>query len=270
MTDGLLDPIPLWALFVILLAAALASMSVGIRLGRKRQLPKEAPLGTIVGATLGLLAFMLAFTFGLATNRYDARRLVLLDEVEAINGAYLRAGLISRPQGAEIRRLLREYVDLRLEVARHPEIVDTALPRYEQLLGQMWAEGSSLLVAGNMTRTESGLLDALNKITSLNIRRTQLTLGYRVPDVVWGALVGAFIIAMAMVGFIFGLSRASVWAMNLALALTFSVVLTLISDLDRPGQGLLRVSQKPMMELQRALRASPALPQTEPASAPSQ
>ena len=40
---------------------------------------------------------------------------------------------------------------------------------------------------------------------------------------------------------------------SLALALALSIVLYLIADLDRPGQGLVKVSQQAMTELQAKL-----------------
>ena len=41
----------------------------------------------------------------------------------------------------------------------------------------------------------------------------------------------------------------------LALVLAFSAVVTLIADLDRPQEGLLRVSQQTMIDLQKTLAA---------------
>ena len=72
----------------------------------------------MVAAVLALLAFLLTFTFGMAASRFEARRQVLLDEANAIGTAYLRAALLSDPQRAEIRKLLREYVDVRLEAVQ--------------------------------------------------------------------------------------------------------------------------------------------------------
>ena len=78
-----LDALPLWALFIFILGVVLLSVEGGYRLGKyrrsRREEEKEAPLGTMVGATLGLLAFILAFTFGLASSRFDNRRQLLLD-----------------------------------------------------------------------------------------------------------------------------------------------------------------------------------------------
>ena len=72
--NGPLDALPLWGLFVIILLIVLVSVEFGYRLGKYRrnrhEEEKEAPLGTMVGATLGLLAFVLAFTFGLAAARF--------------------------------------------------------------------------------------------------------------------------------------------------------------------------------------------------------
>src|ERR1041385_3638084 len=108
---GPIDVLPLWALFVVILLVVLLSVEFGYRLGKyrrsRREEEKEAPLGTMVGATLGLLAFILAFTFGLAAARFDSRRQVLLDEANAIGTTYLRAGIIPE-RGEQIRGLLQE------------------------------------------------------------------------------------------------------------------------------------------------------------------
>jgi hypothetical protein len=68
-----LDAIPLWGVFVIVVMLVLAAIEGGYRLGRYRlhrsDTEKEAPVGAMAAATLGLLAFMLAFTFGIAASR---------------------------------------------------------------------------------------------------------------------------------------------------------------------------------------------------------
>src|SRR5262249_1356059 len=113
-----LDALPLWGLFVLILVVVLLSVECGYRLGKYRrsrqEQENEAPVGTMVGATVGFIAFILAFTFGLAASRFDTRRQVLLDEANAIGTTYLRAGMLPE-QGEQIRELLREYVDARVD-----------------------------------------------------------------------------------------------------------------------------------------------------------
>ena len=47
---------------------------------------------------LGLLAFILAFTFGAATSRFDDKKQLLLDEVNAIGTTFLRTDFLSESE----------------------------------------------------------------------------------------------------------------------------------------------------------------------------
>lgn len=93
MSGKLLESIPLWLTFVLTVALVLFSIFGGVSYGcfRKKRSGKdtEGAASTGVGASLGLLAFILAFTFGLTASRFDARKTLLLDEVNAIETAYL-------------------------------------------------------------------------------------------------------------------------------------------------------------------------------------
>ena len=86
---------PLIGIFIGTFVLVLLAAEIGYRLGTIRQKggtqEKEGTVGTMVGTTLGLLAFMLAFTFGLAADYYQNKRVVLLDESNAIGTTWLRA-----------------------------------------------------------------------------------------------------------------------------------------------------------------------------------
>src|SRR4051794_38485293 len=102
-----LDWLPLWAFFGTTVALTFLAVEAGFRLGRWRQgrseHEREAPVGAIVGASLALLGFLLAFTFGMAASRFDTRRELVLDEANAIGTTYLRATLLSEPHATEVR-----------------------------------------------------------------------------------------------------------------------------------------------------------------------
>ena len=145
----------------------------------------EAPLGAMVGATLGLLAFMLAFTFGSAAERYDSRRQVLLDEANAIGTAYLRAGMLPQ-QREEVRRLLRDYVDTRLEAVRSHKIAE-GIRRSEQLHDLLWAEAVTL-GERNPTSIVVGLfVESLNEVIGIHAKRVTVAVRNRIP-VPYGSL----------------------------------------------------------------------------------
>lgn len=103
-----LDYLPLWAVFIATVAVIALSMEVGFRLGswrrRRSGLEKDAPVGALVGATLALLGFMLATTFGIAVSRFDLRLNTYLDEVDAISTALLRAEFLSEPLQRDVKK----------------------------------------------------------------------------------------------------------------------------------------------------------------------
>src|SRR6187399_1003979 len=136
-----LDALPLWGLFFTVIVLVLAAIEGGYRLGLYRHSragdEKEAPVGAMVGATLGLLAFMLAFTFGMAASRFDSRKQLVLEEANAIGTTYLRAAMLP-DQRDEIRALLRSYVDARLS-AFQPGQAGEAILESEDIQGKLWS-----------------------------------------------------------------------------------------------------------------------------------
>src|SRR3954469_12282589 len=142
-----LDVLPLWLVFAGLFAAILAAAEVGYRLGlmRHRQIghEKEPTVGGIVAAELGLFAFLLAFTFGLAGARFEARRETLLDEANAIGTTYLRAKMLPEPQQTEVQKLLREYVDIRLAAVEDGKL-ETGIRRSTEIHDQLWSAATTV------------------------------------------------------------------------------------------------------------------------------
>ena len=118
LNETILDHSPVWLIYAGTVLLLLAGNETGFRLGtwRRRHMPEgeKTPASAIMGSTLGLLAFMLAFTFGMSGARFDARKQLVLDEASAVLRAYQRAQFLPEPQRSECSRLLREYVDLRV------------------------------------------------------------------------------------------------------------------------------------------------------------
>ena len=150
LTKTWLDYIPLWALFAVTVLLVLAAIEGGYRLAifRKRQSDNgaDAPIGSVIGGILGLLGFLLAFTFGMAASRFDTRRQLLLDEVNAIGTCYLRADLVTDPERVEIRKRLREYVHLRAEAVKQPpQALLQVIARSTALQDELWSDRKSVV-----------------------------------------------------------------------------------------------------------------------------
>lgn len=253
----LYEQIPLWLVFLISVGLVLLSIKAGISLARARQKgspESEGPIGSVVGATLGLLAFMLAFTFGIAAARRDTKKDLLLDEVNAIGTTYLRASLIPEPHRSEVRKLLRRYVDVRVESYGHREKLPQAIEESKRIHDQLWVHAAALADANLKNPDIASLfVDSLNETIDFQTKR--VTVGfYHIPGFIWSVLAALTIVSMAVVGYQFGHSARGNWLIATALAVTFSLVIILIADLDRVSSGWLKVSNQPMIALQADLR----------------
>lgn len=259
-SNGLLDALPLWGLFIVILLVVLVSVECGYRLGKyrrnHREWEKEAPVGTMVGATLGLLALILAFTFGLAAARFDTRRQVLLDEANAIGTAYLRAGMLPDKR-EEIRTLLRNYVNARVEAVRLTKTIE-GIRRSENIQNELWAEATAVAEKNPNSIVVGLFVQSLNQVIDLHAERVQASLRSRIPGAIWIGLFSVAALSLAGMGYHAGMVGTRRSLAILAVAFTFSVVIELIADLDRPQEGVLKVSQQALLDLQRSMTVPPS------------
>ena len=251
-----LDVVPLWLVFAGLLAFFLIAAEIGYQLGlirnRRAKHEKEPTVGGIVAAELGLFAFLLAFTFGLAGARFEARRETLLEEANAIGTTYLRAKMLPEPQRTEAQKLLREYVDVRVAAVQGGELENGAR-RSAEIHDQLW--NAAVAAAEKDARSVPiGLyIQSLNSVIDLHAKRMFAALGSRIPAVVWLVLFAVAVLSFGSMGYQSGLTGVRRSPVTLPLALAFAVVMWMVVDLERPQEGLLRVSQKPMLELRSTM-----------------
>jgi hypothetical protein len=247
MVAPLLELFPIWVTGLFTLLLCLASFEIGFRLRRRSAAEEESALGTLVGAGLGLLAFFLAFTFGIAAARFDQRRQLVLQEANAIGTAYLRTELVPEPHSSELRKILREYTADRIEAVKTGN-VEAALSRAAEAHRRLWNEVTALGQADPHSIVAGLLIESLNEVIDLHEMRVAIALRARIPGRVWDVLFLLTVIAMLTAGYHFAASRPNRSPAVLLTALAFSSVILVVADLDRPGEGSLRVSQQALID----------------------
>lgn len=257
-----LDRVPLFLMFLFMVLVAMLAIELGLWLGKRGRDEKSyelgRPIGTVAGAVLGMMAFVIALTLGSATNRFDARKAALLDDVIAIRTAYLQTSLLPEPHRTTLRSLLRDYVQARagfVHAYGEPETLDLVLRHTLVLTELMWDHIEVMVEECGPSGPQGNFASALNQMFDLNTKRIALGVHYRIPGFFWWAILFASAVAMVAVGFQFGLaSGRRIMTTNLALALTFALVIMLAFDLDRAGEGLIEVNQQPMIDLYQNMR----------------
>ena len=247
----LLDSMSIAGAFLLIVVILVVTFEVGFRLGDwyQRRTPgeQEGPTDMLVGSLLALLAFMLAVTMGMAADRFDSRRALVIDEANAIGTAYLRAGFLPEAEAAASRELLRAYAPLRVNVD-DPVQLEANFVRSEDIHGQLWA------IVEPLGREQSSdvlatYIESLNEMIDLHATRVTALVYGRVPETLILLLIGGSAVTLAMVGYSAGLTgrRSPLTAIVLVIAL--SAVLALVLDLDRPRNGFLQVSQQPIIDV---------------------
>jgi hypothetical protein len=252
-----LDTVPLWALFLLITVCLAAAIEGGYWLGRARRArsadEKEQPVGAMVASILGLVALVLGFTFSLAASRFDARRTAVLEEANAIGTTYLRASFLPQPQRSEVENLLREYAETRLKGTSggSPE---EEIARSEAIQVELWKLASGVAEKNPQSITVGLFIQTLNDLIDLHAKRVLVGMRSRIPVVIWIGVYGMALLGMAAVGYLSGLSATRRSPVMGALILSFSIVLILIADLDRGQEGLLRIGQQAMVDVQKSMQ----------------
>jgi hypothetical protein len=244
-----------------LLMAMLATVEAAFRYGRRRD-PKEyerssTVFSTLMGAALALLGLLLAFSFAMASARYDLRKSIILKEANAIGTAWLRTDLAAAEDQGKLKQLLRDYVDVRLQAYQNGLSSAKAAgtdARSNALQQQLWAIASAGLQR-EKTVNHSLLVQSFNDMIDVSSEQGDALANHVPESVLWLLMVSALLSA-ALSGYACG----AIGHRNLLATTVFAVLVTLvifvILDLDRPQRGLITLSKHPMQSLQASMRGT--------------
>lgn len=252
-----LESMPMAGVYVCVVLLILGAAEAGILIGRlylqkRKDEGAQASVGPMVGGLLGMLAFLMAFTFSMASGHHGTRKQDVLVEALHIGTASLRADLIDEARGQEIKRLLREYVEVRLGALRPGGDLQAGLDRSLQIHDQIWSRVAAAAREAPNPNTAL-LVESVNNVIDLHEQR--MTAGYvRIAGRIWVGLILITVLTMGSLGLQIGLSGKRRVVGVIPIALTFAVLVTLIVDLNRPQGGFITVSQQPLVDVLERLQ----------------
>jgi hypothetical protein len=206
--------------------------------------------GVVLGGTLTLLGLIIGFSFAMATNRYDLRKASEQAEAIAIAVAYMRADLLPPADAAKAHELLKKYLDQRIqfystrnrgEVARIGE--DTA-----QTQNELWSLIKTALEP--LPPQVEGLFVSSMNDAVVSRLSTEAVWANRIPVAAWLLILVTSISCNFLIGF---RARQSDWLVFLVMPVAVSISLFLISDLDSPRGGAIRVRPNNLISLSQSL-----------------
>lgn len=244
---------------VLVFAVAFVSLSLASATGAwvRRRYPsvvteQKEDLGVILAATLTLLALIIGFSFSMATNRYDQRKNFEEAEANAIGTEILRADLIPAADAANVRRLLGEYLDQRIQFYTNKD--DTMRARIDQRTGQLEADLWAAVrgpAAAQPTPVAALVLAGMNDVINSQ-GYTQAAYWNRIPTAAWFLMAAIALCSNLLFGY---QSRDGNAAGKLGFVLPFVVAIAflLIADIDAPRHGLIEVRPQNLESLAKSL-----------------
>jgi len=251
--------LPPWSIFLLTALILLLAFEAGLWLGKiiQQRWPDryEAGVGTKVGAALTILALLFAFVINFSISIFNERRQLVVSEANAIGTTYLRAGYLSEPYKSESRRLLRDYLNLRLEVI-DPAKAQAAIARSEGIQDELWRSAEELARDAPLPTIALYIL-SLNEMIDLHTERLNAEKGFRVPFPIMFGLLGVSAMTMILLGINDGYHERNNRLALIVLVIILSLIFLLFVALDRSNVGLIRVPVDPLIDLQQRLSGLP-------------
>lgn len=253
-----MDLIPIWLFLILSAIIAGGFIQVGYywsKNTKRANSSSDAAVGSIVGSTLALLAFMLAFTFQIASARFDARRVLVVKDANVIGTCYLRAGYLTEPHKATVRKILKDYVSLRVRANTRLQMCKDVLQSTDELQNKLWNEAEAIALAHPNLPSYALFISSVNDVIDTHAERVAAVIDARVPLSIWLVMFVVGALAMIGTGYFCGLSGRRNSPECVLLVLAFSLVFMLVVDLDRPWEGSIATPQTPMLKLARQIGA---------------
>lgn len=262
--DQWISVLSVLGIYILILGSAFAAFEGGFRLGirrlKHRHKERHSPVSPMVAATLGLLAFMLSFSFGIAGSHFDTRRQLVVDEANSVRSSYYLAGFLSKEAAVQSRNLIRQYLDLRLGKMKSFDDLPKIIASSNEIQCQLWDIAKTEEEKGTGVNSSWLYAQSLTDMFSVQTRRIVYGTQRRIPLAIWIVLWGITVLGMASTGYQAGIAGVRGFFVYMVLIVTFSMVIILVYDLDQPRPILFKVNQDAMTDLQQQMHAQIGLP----------
>lgn len=245
-------PLVVFALSLVILVISVRAgewlIHTHIAVNRDRD---KSDLSLVTNASLTLLALIIGFSFSMAVSRYDLRKSYEEEEANAIRTEYVRADLLLSADSAKVRQLLTQYLDQRIQfyTVRDRVRLDQVNRETAKLQDAMW---SSVIASANAKPIPTTALAVAGMNDVLNRQGyTQAAWWNRIPVSAWILMIALAICCCLLIGYSANEPGLFLFAIfPLLLAVSFF----LISDIDSPRRGVIRVMPQNLISLSQSLR----------------
>jgi hypothetical protein len=214
-------------------------------------------LGAVEGSMLGAMALLLGFTFSIATSKFETRRQITVEEANDIGTAILRCDMYPDSVRNPLRADFKEYIETRITyyaVGDDEEKIKQELLKAGEISDRIWKRVAFQAQNPNNIAITAQMIPAVNAMIDIVTTRDAGRLS-RVPRLVLLVLLALVLISSFVLGSDYnGKKRNRILIFSYALAMTLT--LDLITELDRPREGLINLNavEQKMIDLRELVK----------------
>lgn len=242
--------------FVVTFVGLWLAGRVGVTLRQRREeMPPDEheDFGVILAATLTLLGLIIGFTFSMAISRYDQRKNYEEGEANAVGTEYVRADFLPAENAEKVRQLLKRYVEQRISFyeTRTEKELDQVNASTAELQEQLW-DAVKTPALTQPTPLQALVVSGMNDV--LNSQGyTQAAWWNRIPLAAWVLMWIIAICCNSMIGY-FVSPGGGHWMRLFVMPLVVAVCFCLISDIDSPRWGVIKVVPQNLVSLAGSMK----------------
>lgn len=262
MSGELFFQIDQFAIFAAVIISYLLCIFAGYWLGSAVRAQgkgrKTSLVITLQASAVGLLALILGFAFAMSSNRYEIRKQQIVEESNAIGSAYLLAGLLPVSDEKEVKQLMRQYADIRVNYfIEGPSLENLHKLEHEAsaLQTKMWNQIAEVSKNAPQAVTYLTVLKSFGDMFDARARRN-MAMENHVPHIILMLLYAVSCLTLLLTAYAHGLERDRNLMPIIGLALLVALVIIVIIDMDRPRRGFVRLDTSDIVNLRNEMRQS--------------
>jgi hypothetical protein len=233
-----------------LVAGVVAAHEIGFWLGlrgRKADEPFDRQIVLVRTSTAALVAFLVGFAFSGAASRFINRQDLIVTEANALGTAYLRADTIAEPQRSELKAALKEYAADRVTLLSREgrDQIEPLLAKVNGLHERMWR--SAITATQDNALLMAVVLPPINEVIDLHSMHLAAARRH-LPIPIMVVLLGTAAISLGIIGFGNGRVGRRFSLIDAIYGAVLAAALWMTIDMDYPGGGMIRVSNRPVVE----------------------
>lgn len=223
---------------LFLFFSMLIAINLGYRFGVKK-IKTDTDNSGILSSLLGLLALILAFTFGMSGSRYENRKASLIDESNCIGTAILRADTYPDSLKKAFKVDFNTYLDARIayfESNRDDAKIDKSLKISAEASQNLWERATLYSKDKDFFLPSNLMLPALNSMFD-SASNANAAYNSNVPESIVYLLLFFSVVISFYIGYSSGFKKKIDKFYILGFCLLTSIVIYITLDLDRPRRG---------------------------------